>query len=185
MKLDLSRLESAARQHADAARSFERIVLAVTRCMESTRQLANDLRPVALTTCSVCEVIGDHARDFAERSSLRIGVTQTTPVPRLQEAAQLLLFRAAQEALTNVARHARASKVEITIKADDERVTMEVLDDGVGMAPGALHRTRSLGLLALRERFEALGGELTMRRGEGRGTLMIARLPAPRAASAR
>lgn len=178
LKLDLRRLQAFVKRRG-AKEIFEEINLTVSKCMESIRQMANDLRPVALAYSSVFNVIAEHARHFEERSNLRINVIQTTPFPPLAESIQLLLFRAAQEALTNVARHAGATSVDIILRTDGDRVAMEITDDGVGIGEGVATKPRSLGLLALRERIAALGGDLTVRRSEPNGTSMIVEIPMP------
>ncbi|MGD0491069.1 MAG: response regulator [Steroidobacteraceae bacterium] len=177
MKLDLGRLEAVTKRQLGSKEIFEEISAALTACMESTRQVANDLHPTALARFAVTDVIAGHARHFEKRSGLKIEITHTASFPRLAESRQLLLFRAAQEALTNVARHAQATTVEISLKIDGERISMEVTDDGIGIAPDALDKPGSLGLFALRERFAALGGDLTIRRAQPAGTSMIVHLP--------
>jgi hypothetical protein len=179
LKLDIGLLEPLVTRRAGARKIFQEITVAICRCMESIRQMANDLRPVALAYSPVFTVIAEHARHFEERSKLKINVMQTTPFPHLTEPTQLLLFRAAQEALTNVARHARARTVDITLRTDGDRIAMEIRDDGVGIAKEATSKPRSLGLLALRERFCALGGELSVSRSEPTGTSMLVHLPLP------
>jgi signal transduction histidine kinase len=104
-------------------------------------------------------------------------VAEDKGFPRLDESTQLLLFRAAQEALTNVARHAQATIVDIVLRAGDGIVAMEISDNGVGMADAALNKPRSLGLLGIRERFSALGGGLTVMRREPKGTTFTVYLP--------
>lgn len=181
MKLDLGRLEALSQGSGEAKRVFDEINVAVTRCMESVREVANDLRPAALAHNPVTAVIAEHARHFEERSGLKIEVAQMDAFPeRLGEATQLLLFRTAQEALTNVARHARAAHVKITLGVDEGRITLDIEDDGVGIADGAMNKPRSLGLLALRERFATLGGGLAVRRASAGGTRMSAHLPQPK-----
>jgi signal transduction histidine kinase len=180
LQLDLGRLKPMAAERADAGKIFGEITRAIGRCMEGIRQIANDLRPVALAYSPVFAVIAEHAMHFEERSNLKINVIQTTPFPRLEEATQLLLFRAAQEALTNVARHARALNVAIVLSTEGGRIAMEITDDGVGIEDGATSKPRSLGLLALRERFEAIGGDLIVRRAHPGGTSMLVHLPGPR-----
>jgi signal transduction histidine kinase len=179
LKLDLRRLEPLVQRRAKTKKIFDELSLAVAQCMETIRQLANDLRPVALAYSSVFDVIAEHSRRFGERSKLKINVVQMTPFPNLAESIQLLLFRAAQEALTNVARHARATTVDILLKADGGQIAMEITDDGVGIEDEATRKPRSLGLVALRERFTALGGNLDVRRLEPHGTSMIVHLPLP------
>jgi PAS domain S-box-containing protein len=180
MKLGLNYLEVIAKRQAAVKKVCRELTAAVTKCMENTRQIANELRPVALAYSRVSTVIMDHAQHFGRRSNLKVKVNETAQFPNLDEAAQLLLFRAAQEALTNVARHAHATTVEIALHAEDGRVTMEITDDGVGITEAAMSKAHSLGLLGLRERFAALGGGLAARRREPTGTTLTAYLPIAR-----
>ena len=177
MSLDLSRLEELAKKRVGIRKICKEVALAVVKCMESTRQIANDLRPMGLAYLPVSRVIAEHARHFEQRSKLKIRITESEAFPQLSESVQLLLFRAAQEALTNVARHAHATGVEINLRAEDERITLEIADDGIGIEDGALNKPRSMGILALRERFEALGGGLSIQPARSRGTSMTVYLP--------
>ncbi len=102
------------------------------KCMEEIRQLANELRPISLPSVGIAEVIADHARQFAQRAGLTVTVNHSPGFPQLSEPVRLLLFRAAQEAVTNVARHARATTVEISFQATSSQIIMEVADDGIG-----------------------------------------------------
>ncbi len=88
-----------------------------------------------------------------------------------------MLFRAAQEALTNVARHAQASCVDIVLGADSKSITMDITDDGVGIDDAALEKAGSYGLLGIRERVGALGGALLLRKNPVAGTTVSVQLP--------
>lgn len=179
MKLGLNHLETLAKRRAGIRKVCKELTQAVIKCMEVTRQMANELRPVALAYSPVSTVITDHAQHFGERSSLKVKVTEAAEFPALDESTQLLLFRAAQEALTNVARHAQATAVEITLSADNGRITMEIADNGVGITDAAMNKSHSLGLLGLRERFATLGGGVAARRREPTGTTLTVYLPIP------
>jgi signal transduction histidine kinase len=111
------------------------------------------------------------------RSGLEIKVVEATPLPTLNEASRLVFFRAAQEALTNVVRHARASTVHISLGTDGGSIKMVIVDNGRGIEERALTKPTSLGLLGLRERFEALGGGLAVTRESRGGTRLAAYLP--------
>jgi PAS domain S-box-containing protein len=179
MKLGLSHLEALGKRRAGIKKMCKELTVALAACMDDTRQLANDLRPLALTYFNLATVISDHARHFQAYSNLIVKVTEIDHFPKLDETAQLLFFRAAQEALTNVARHAEASAVEIRLRSDGDRLTMEVSDDGKGIDETAMNKPRSLGLLGLRERFVALGGGLTAQRRTPKGTTVTVYLPKP------
>ena len=90
-----------------------------------------------------------------------------------------MFFRAAQEALTNVVRHARARTVNITLRTDRDIATMEICDDGIGMPDDGQVKPGSLGLLGIRERFQAAGGGLKVERNVPTGTKLSVHLPIP------
>jgi signal transduction histidine kinase/AmiR/NasT family two-component response regulator len=158
---------------------------AVAKCMEDVRQIANELRPIALKYFGIAAAIAEHARQFGARANLDIRISEEANLPPLEEPARLLLFRAAQEALTNVARHAAATHVHITLRADPAGITLTVIDDGTGIAEASLKKVSSLGILALRERAEALGGSLTIGLNLPQGTRLAVRLPAAPTSDAR
>jgi PAS domain S-box-containing protein len=158
----------------DAVRALEPVV---DKGMTEARQIANNLRPTALTHLPLADAIREHSHYFSRISGLEINVVEGDSFPVLDEDSQLVLYRAAQEALTNVARHAQATSVEVVLNADAEFVQMEVIDDGKGISPGARMKSGSLGLLDIQERFEALGGGLLTEKLEPRGTRFLVRLP--------
>jgi signal transduction histidine kinase len=86
------------------------------------------------------------------------------------------LVRAAQEGLTNVARHAHATAVKVVLRAGRGGVAMSITDDGIGFTEASMHKPRSVGLVGIRERFAALGGGLVIRR-RNPGTTMTVYLP--------
>lgn len=141
---------------------------AIDSCMRSARELADEVRPAALVHLELAEAIAEHANHVRLRSGLAIKVVEATPLPTLDEASRLVFFRAAQEALTNVVRHARASTVQISLGTDGSSIKMVVVDAA---------KPTSLGLLGLRERFEALGGGLAVTRESRGGTRLAAYLP--------
>jgi signal transduction histidine kinase len=147
--------------------------------MLDVRQIAHELRPSALAHLPVSVALKEHARHFGEISGLRIRVAEIASVPALDEATGLIFFRAAQEALTNVIRHARASSVDIVLRADSDSIVMDITDDGVGIEDTALAKVGSLGLLGIQERVGALGGALVVRKNVGAGTTVSVHLPRP------
>ena len=114
-------------------------------------------------------------REFSERSGIAVDAA-LQPV-RLAPGAELTVFRLVQEALTNVAKYAKASRVELQLDGGDGQVRVSVRDDGVGFqARGA--RAGSHGLLGMRYRVEAERGQFQLQSAPGRGTTVSARLPA-------
>ena len=159
------------------AAACQRLETVIDKCIADTKQVANDLRPVALSQVRLAAALALHAEYFGELAGLNIEVTEAAGVPDIDEPAKLVLFRAAQEALTNVARHARASHVSIALGADAENVVMRVHDDGVGLYPADLTKPGALGLLGIRERSATLGGTLSVTRDEHGGTTLVVTLP--------
>jgi len=182
MKLNLDHLRSQATGRVGVTLACQELAAMVDRCMLDTRQIANDLRPSALTHLPVSVALKEHARYFGNISGLAIRVTEIAPIPDLDQATALILFRAAQEALTNVARHARAATVDIVLRADAASITMDITDDGIGISDDAFAKAGSLGLLGIRERIDAYEGSLVVRKNVPAGTTVsvrIPRIPAP------
>jgi PAS domain S-box-containing protein len=176
-RLGLEHLGRSAERVSDSTTCRE-LIHSIDQCIGATRQIANDLQPAALAHLQLTEALKEHALRFGEISGLKINVTEIAPFCALDEATGLLFFRTAQEALTNVVRHARASRVDVVLSKNSRIITMDVTDDGVGIEESALAKPGSLGLLGIRERVSALGGSLVLRRNPGGGTTVSVHLPA-------
>ena len=177
--LDLNHLRTHAGSDPLSARACDAVARAIDKCIGDLRNLTNSLRPSTLAHLPLVTAVSQHARQFAERSGLHIEVIENSTFPRLNDATRLVFFRAVQEALTNVVRHARATDVRIAFAADGGRLTLTVSDDGIGVREQDLSKPSALGLLAIQERFAALGGGLTILGREPRGTELTVHLPAP------
>ena len=149
----------------------------IDRCLAETRQVASSLRPTGPVDRPLGQVLAEHARYFEGLSRLRIQVHATAEPAVTGEAIRLLLFRAAQEALTNIARHARALHAEVFLEASPQLVELRVADDGIGMPAGSMEKSGSLGLLGIRERARNLGGTLAIERNATGGTTVVLKLP--------
>jgi PAS domain S-box-containing protein len=172
LKLSLVRFDRALGDAALRAEARE-LMTTIEQAMVDLRELANDLRPAALAHARLPDAIAAHARWFSPLCGMEIDVAEEQCIPEVDEATRLLLFRAAQEALTNAARHGRAPRVEIRFRVIDEHVRMTVEDDGVGFEADALRKPGSLGLLGLDERLRSLGGALTITSRPGIGTRLV------------
>ena len=100
---------------------------------------------------------------------------------RLPQPIELTCYRVAQEALTNIARHAAATRVQLTLRQEDGWLALEIYDDGQGFDAAAAQadRRHGLGLRGMRERLALVGGELTIDSRPGNGTHLLARVPLP------
>lgn len=177
LRLKLKLFEGNSGIPPDIHTAFGELTAQLDASMADMRQIANDLHPSALDHLRLYSALQQHARYFETISGLKIEVKEAASFPKLNPVSALIFFRAAQEALANVARHANASRVDITLRADAEYVEMEITDDGVGMAPGADLKPGSLGLLGMRERFRAARGDLHIGTRGTRGTRVTGKLP--------
>ncbi|WP_084300581.1 PAS domain-containing sensor histidine kinase [Chitinimonas koreensis] len=147
--------------------------------VKATRRLATELRPLILDDLGVVAGIEWLADNFSERTGIPCVFRVGNPALAWRDPMATAIFRIVQEALTNVARHAEASRAEIDLDQAAGEVRIRVLDDGRGFVPDAARRPGSLGLLGLRERAFLLGGEATIDSRPGGGTRVEVRLPLP------
>jgi signal transduction histidine kinase len=106
-------------------------------------------------------------------------VSVTPPKLEIDPERAIILYRILLEALTNVARHAAAGAVQISLKKDGGVVSLSVRDNGRGIAPEQIENPRTMGLLGMRERALAVGGDVRITSGGGRGTIVMAIVPVP------
>lgn len=138
------------------------------------RDVMAELHPPALDDYGLFAALRAHAASLGARVNTPVSVSGGDLAPRLPPAVEMALFRIAQEALANAAKHARARRVEVTLDASAERVTLAISDDGVGFdaaSTGAAYP--SWGLSVMRERAEAAGAALRVESAPGRGTRVI------------
>jgi signal transduction histidine kinase len=143
------------------------------------RTLINELRPVDLDAGNLDSVLHQHAQSLQRAAGTRVKLSIRGDTRGLPLVVQQNLNRIAQEALSNIARHAQANQAEITLEIRDQMVTLTIRDDGVGFDPLAVARQPmgSLGLTSMRERAEMLGGALLVRSQPGEATSIIVRIP--------
>jgi PAS domain S-box-containing protein len=148
--------------------------------LDRLRHLAQDLRPPALDTVGLNQALEGCCVDFAKRTKLQI-TYRGAELPALPRPAGITLYRLLQEALTNVARHARARQVDVVLQLEHDHVQLAVEDDGQGFDTAALlarqGQNGGLGLLGVRERLDSLGGRLEISAQPGRGTRLVGRIP--------
>jgi two-component system, NarL family, sensor histidine kinase UhpB len=160
------------------ARAPEETKDAVRRALEEVRRIAQELRPQLLEHLGLVSALTELSRSFADQSGLEVDRRFATDLPRLSEDTELALYRVAQESLTNVGRHANASRVELTLEAGTHGVVLRVVDDGRGL-PAATSLNGSGGLRGMRERAVLVGGALAVKPAPGgRGVEVRLEVPA-------
>ncbi|MFZ5557997.1 MAG: PAS domain S-box protein [Pseudomonadota bacterium] len=145
--------------------------------VQSTRRITTELRPAILDDLGLAEAIQWQAREFQRRAGILTRAACEPDDLELPESVSIALFRVCQEALTNVARHANARRVDIRLERRDGRVALEVVDDGAGFTLERVLRPESHGLRGMEERIEPLGGELRVMSEPGAGTRVRAEIP--------
>jgi signal transduction histidine kinase len=143
----------------------------VALSLEELQRLVANLRPSHLDDLGLAAALRWYASQVQERSPLEVEVEVSGEERRIPPAVATALFRVGQEALTNVVKHASATRARLALKFEKDRVSLAVEDDGVGFDPLLLEKSgRSRwGLLGIEERASSLGGRLTIRPGAGRG----------------
>jgi signal transduction histidine kinase len=157
----------------------------VEKSVDIVHRFARELRPTVLDDLGLIPALHSFMKSFTVRTGVRTHLTAFAAVERLDTAKRTVLFRVAQEALNNVARHAHASRVEVSILKLPDCVCMKIKDDGKSFnAERTLHKNggKRLGLLGMRERLEMVGGKFNVESSPGKGTTINAQLPLGKAA---
>jgi two-component system, NarL family, sensor histidine kinase UhpB len=174
----LSRLQARAPEELRAAALEAQD--SVRASLEDVRRIAIELRPEALDDLGLESALAVLCDRFAERSRLEVSCRIDETLPELSADAELVIYRVAQEALTNVARHSGSPQAELRLSADDGHIVLTVRDRGTGVAPS---RTAGSGIRGMRERAGLIGATLEVRnRDPGPGTEVRLRAPAKVAA---
>jgi len=147
---------------------------------DSIREVCADLRPPILDYAGLLPALQSYALQYSGRTGIAVELDSPSPsAMRFAPEVESTLFRIAQEALTNCAKHADADQVHIRFEVRDRQVAMEVVDDGNGFVPYTLAGggTPGLGLLSMRERARFAGGEVQVDSQPGRGTRLLVTIP--------
>lgn len=176
LKMDLSTL--AVRSTDPCAARVPPMLAMLDDTVASVRRIAADLRPMMLDDLGLYAAVQWLASDASRRLGLPVKVLLDEEEPALPEPTATALYRIVQEALTNAARHARASSVTVSLRRQGDEMQLCVEDNGIGLPPGALQREGSYGLLGIQERVQDLGGSLEVQ-DTGAGTRLTVHVPAP------
>jgi signal transduction histidine kinase len=179
ISLNIVKIESAASISAQVNTRLDDSLKLVEETIESIRDVMMELRPAVLDDYGLTAVLRWYVERFIKRTGIATAVIEQGSPRRLPVAAEETLFRIAQEALTNVAKYARAGKVTVTLHTTTEVSRLTIADDGCGFDPSACRppvKGNGWGLMIMRERAAAIGAELTVDSAPGRGTRVIVTL---------
>ena len=158
----------------------EAVALA-TEALDDTRELSRLLRPPVLDDLGLAPALRWLGRTVGKRFSMEVETAAPDLDQRQSEEIETVVFRIAQEALTNAAKHAAAKRVELTLAVEDDWLALEVADDGSGFDVDAelsqVDDSTGVGLRGMRDRAELFGGRLSVESNPGGGTVVRARLP--------
>ena len=158
------RLAGDAGQQQVARASFERTAEQLNNILGEVRRISHDLRPAILDDLGLAAALDYLAQEFSQNSATPVHFTAESGTDGLPDVANTVLFRIAQEALTNSERHAAAKRIDLGLRRAGGQVILTVADDGAGFDPVrvASHPKRGIGLRNMVERMEAIGGQLTI-----------------------
>ena len=182
LRWDLEAVDEAVSESGDGSQLQElrKRIAAMIRLTDTTintvRRISSELRPVALDTLGLTEAIEWQARKFQERTGIIIECDCTLEV-ELGREQSTAVFRIFQETLTNILRHAQATRVNIQIKEDDGEFILTIRDNGRGITDDEKSGQSTLGLLGMRERAHLIGGKIDITGIDGKGTVVTVRIP--------
>jgi PAS domain S-box-containing protein len=175
LKLDLAWVAYRA-PNSDVQVKLDEMARSTDSIIETVRRISSELRPGILDEIGLRAAIEWQADDFARRTQIPCSVHAEVGDIQLERGLSTAVFRIFQEALTNVTRHANATRVEVTLRLERGQLRLEISDDGIGV-PEIAPRNSSLGLLGMRERARRCGGDCTVRRREPNGTIVSLTVP--------
>jgi PAS domain S-box-containing protein len=178
LKMDLAWVRGRlSRTQADLAERLQTLMTRVDGTVDAVRRLATELRPGVLDLLGLVAAIEWQAQEFGRRTGIETDLDLHSDHSAVDDVRATTVFRILQEALTNVARHAHASRTRISFSQTRERLQLEVADNGRGITPDELAGRRSLGLVGIRERAIGCGGELAIEGRPGQGTMVRVLIP--------
>ena len=167
------------------ARNIAETQRLVEHSVDLVHRFARELRPAVLDDLGLIPALHSFMKSFTERTGVRTHLNAFAEVELLNISRRTALFRVAQEALTNVGRHAEASRVEVSIHKQPDGVCMKIADDGKSFQVQRVLLARGskrLGLLGMRERLAMVGGRFGVESAPGKGTTVEAFVPGGKAA---
>lgn len=179
LKFAVAVLAEAVRPSSGEFTGVEEIYQLIDDTVDVARRIAAELRPPVLDDFGLVAAAQLAIEQFQARTAIECDMSVQPPDLEVPPAIATSLYRILQECLANVARHAGAQHVELRLRKDDHRLVLEVRDDGVGIAPGALTSKDSLGVLGIRERAHLVGGDVRFEGLEGHGTIVSISVPLP------
>jgi len=177
LKLEISLLDKKLDKNDSTLRSYTQMMLEILdTTIQAGKKLVMDLRPPILDDFGLPEAIEWQAIEFENRTGIQCDIDFGKNHLVLDKDRSTTLFRIFQETLTNVTRHAKADKINISLKESNGEVTLQVRDNGIGISKNQINNLRSLGLLGIRERALVWGGKVDIMGTPNQGTTVTINL---------
>lgn len=170
LKMALSSLKKSPGVNNDVGPVLEAIIADVNTSIQSVRQIANELRPVLIDKLGLFAAIEWLVTEFGKKTGIISRVHIDVNQPVIGKMPEINIFRICQEALTNIAKHAGATMINVRIENKGEELMIRIVDNGKGIASNTLHNPLSMGLLNMKERANLIGANLNITSSPGDGT---------------
>src|SRR5262245_33247274 len=179
LKMDLASLSRSLSESGDKriAQKVEAMSDFVDETVHKVRTIATELRPSVLDDLGLVAAIEWQAKEFQKRSGIEVSTTSDQEEVILTADKSTAVFRIFQEILTNVVRHAQATRLEVVIEVKGNNFILRVSDDGIGISEIEIYDPQSLGLLGMRERALICGGQVKITGSKGEGTNVVVSVP--------
>ncbi|HST07943.1 MAG TPA: histidine kinase [Gemmatimonadaceae bacterium] len=177
LKLDIAWMKHRLPKNHEMMDHCASIIERIDQTLTSVRRIATELRPSVLDQLGLEAALEWQGQEFSTRTGIEVGIEITTNREPLANDLGSSAFRILQESLTNVARHSQATYVTIRLTQTSDLLVLEVTDNGVGAPAQPPEGTKSLGVIGMRERALACGGEFTISGHPDRGTTVTLRIP--------
>lgn len=178
LKLDIGWIKK--RIHPDQNPVLEKLgnmVSVINQSAQSVRRICRDLRPGILDDLGLAYTLQWHAERFQENTGILCQLEMDTGDCKIEKGVATAVYRIFQESLTNVSRHAKATRVQASLACKNNRLSLVIHDNGKGIRHSAISAVKSFGIIGIRERVHALGGEFEISGGPGEGTRINLSIP--------
>ncbi|HXN24888.1 MAG TPA: PAS domain S-box protein [Candidatus Dormibacteraeota bacterium] len=182
LKMDIALLARKGKTQLQIRSKADSAMRLIDNLIQSMRRMASELRPSTLDDLGLVAALEWQAQEYETHTEIQCHVELPTNPLVLDSNRSTAIFRIFQEALTNIARHAKATRVDASLKTVNQKLVLQVRDNGIGYDPKQLKIGRSLGLVGMRERALLLEGEFTIEGIPGKGTTITVRIPVPSSA---
>jgi signal transduction histidine kinase len=179
MKINATQIRRAYPGDATLQTQTKNLLEVIDDTIQKVRQIATDLRPSILDDFGLLAALEWQLQEFQRRSEIECQLLPTTQEVVVDRDSAIAIFRIFQETLTNVARHAQATRVVVSLEQVANHLLLSVQDNGRGISTKELVQSKSLGLAGMRERVHLMSGQLNIQGKPGQGTTVLVKIPLP------